>query len=263
MQIEVPHPAFVKQQLTVETAGLFSGPKLLLNGVLVEKLKGRYTVSNDDGEEITIQLKHNYIDPIPKIKIGDETETLADPLAWYEWLFIGLPLVLLFIGGAIGGILGVVAATANGRLIRGDSSAAHKYIHSTLITAFAFILFFAIAIPLQSLRQPSAEKQLQQMAAEFNQGGPRKVDEFTRLDGIVAGPGLMLTYRFTMENLTQSTAPPHPAVFQSQYGAEIKRRVCASEVKQLLDQKVTVKYLYHENGGSPIGEVRIAPGDCR
>lgn len=262
MQIDVPHPFFVTRQLTVETAGVFGSPRLLLDGVPVEKRKGRYTVSNDDGEETTIQLKYNYIDPVPKIKIGDETETLADPFAWYEWLCIGLPLLLSVAGGAIGGFLGAVAAVANGRVFRGDSSVPLKFFHSTLITAFAVGLYSAIAIPLQSLRHPSAEKQLQQLAAEINQGGPKKVDEFTRLDGVVAGPGLMLTYRFTVENLIPSTAP-HPAVFQMQHGADIKRAACASELKQLLDKNVTLKYLYHESRGSQFGEIRIVSGDCQ
>lgn len=262
MQIEVLHPAFVNQQLAVETASLFGSPKLLLNGVPVEKQDGRYTVSNDAGEEVSVELKQNYIDPIPKLKIGGVTETLADPLAWYEWLFIGVPLLLVVGGGFIGGTIGIIAAIANGRLFRGDQSALHKCIHSVMITGFAAALYFGIAIPLRSLQQPSIEKQLQQMAAEFNQGSPRKVDAVTRLDKVVAGPGSMLTYRYTVENLTSSTAPP-PVLFQSMYAAEMKRKGCTSEIRGFLEKNVVVRHLYHESGGTQFGEIRFVPGDCR
>jgi hypothetical protein len=40
MRIEVQHPAFKRKHLSVETPTVFSGPKLLLNGVAVKKEKG-------------------------------------------------------------------------------------------------------------------------------------------------------------------------------------------------------------------------------
>ncbi|MGA7749640.1 MAG: hypothetical protein WCA63_05785, partial [Gallionella sp.] len=77
MQLEVQHPAFKVQRLSVETARAFLGPRLLLNGTFLKKQKGRYTVKADSGAETTIQLKYNYLDPIPKIKIGEEVIEIA------------------------------------------------------------------------------------------------------------------------------------------------------------------------------------------
>jgi hypothetical protein len=52
MRIEVNHPAFKRQHLSVETASsVFSGPKLLLNGVAVKRVRGRYPVTSDSGAE--------------------------------------------------------------------------------------------------------------------------------------------------------------------------------------------------------------------
>ena len=105
MQIEVLHPEFKSQRITVEPAANFSGQKLLLNGVVVKKQKGRYVVTSDSGAETTIQLKYHYLDPIPKIKINDEVTEIASPLRWYEYFWI-IPFVLVVTAEAICGFCG-------------------------------------------------------------------------------------------------------------------------------------------------------------
>ncbi len=151
MQLEVQHPAFKAQRLAVETAGWFHGPRLLLNGTVVQKEKARYTVAADSGVEIVIQLKYNYLDPIPKIKIGDEVTELARSLKWYEYLWMGIPIVLVFSGGAIGGLVGAVAANASGRVFRSDRSSPAKFGLSALITLSAFIAFVVLVTVFQLL----------------------------------------------------------------------------------------------------------------
>ena len=56
MDIAVPHPGFKTQQLSVRTAGFFSGAKLFVNGAPVEREKGKYLVRDDGGAE-TVELK--------------------------------------------------------------------------------------------------------------------------------------------------------------------------------------------------------------
>ena len=50
MRIGIKHPAFKSKPLSVEQASFFSGPKLLLDGVVVKKEKGRYPVASDSGQ---------------------------------------------------------------------------------------------------------------------------------------------------------------------------------------------------------------------
>ena len=49
MRIDVHHPAFESQRLSVETASLLGGPKLYLNGIVVKRRKGRYPATSDAG----------------------------------------------------------------------------------------------------------------------------------------------------------------------------------------------------------------------
>ena len=151
MQLAIQHPAFKEQRLVVETAHWFRGPRLLLNGTVVPKKNGRYTVAADSGAEIAIQMKYNYLDPIPKVKVGDETAELASPLKWYEYVWIGIPIVLVFSGGAIGGLVGAMGATASGRVFRSGRGSFAKYGLSAAISLGAFVAFVILATVFQSL----------------------------------------------------------------------------------------------------------------
>ena len=118
MRLEITHPAFRTQRLAVETAGWFTGPKLLVNGSVAEKRKGRYTVASDSGTE-------------------------------YTW--IGIPVLLVFMGGAIGGFVGALGAVASGRVFRGSYSTAAKYGLSALIALGALVAFVVLATLFQLL----------------------------------------------------------------------------------------------------------------
>jgi len=151
MRIEVHHPAFKRQHLSVETASsVFSGPKLLLNGAVVKKANGRYPVTSDVGAEKLVQMRYNLVDPVPTLKIDDQTVNLVEPLQWYEYAWSGLPFLLVFAGGALGGLVGGVATIANGRIFRSERGQIAKYGLAGLITIFAVVVFFVLAIALRS-----------------------------------------------------------------------------------------------------------------
>jgi hypothetical protein len=151
MRIDVIHPAFKSQRLAVETASLLSGPKLLLNGSVVKRQKFRYPVRADSGAETLIQMKYNWVDPVPTFKIGEEVVKLAEPLHWYEYVWSGLPILLVFTGGALGGLVGGVAAVTNGRIFRSARSPIAKYGLAAAITVSATAVFLVLAVMLQSL----------------------------------------------------------------------------------------------------------------
>ena|ERR1700689_857509 len=99
MRIEIKHPAFKSQRMSVKTASFFTGPKLLLNGVVAKRNGRSYLVMSDSGQEVPVKVLYNFLDPIPKVKIGEEMIELAKPLQWYEYVWIGIPMLLVFAGG--------------------------------------------------------------------------------------------------------------------------------------------------------------------
>src|SRR5258708_23094248 len=107
MRIEIQHPSFKSQHLSVETAcSLFRGSKLLLNGAVVKRRQRRYPVTMDSGAETLIQMKFNLIDSVPTLKIEEETIRLVESLRWYEYAWGGLPILLVYAGVPWGGLGG-------------------------------------------------------------------------------------------------------------------------------------------------------------
>jgi hypothetical protein len=149
MRIGIKHPAFKSKHLSVEQASFFSGPKLLLDGVVVKKEKGGYSVVSDSGQQVTIQMRYNLLDPIPTIKVGDAAIELAKPLRWFEYAWIGLPMLLVFAGGALGGFVGGGSTGVNGRIFRSERSTAAKYALAAVTTVAGAAVFFVMAVAIQ------------------------------------------------------------------------------------------------------------------
>jgi hypothetical protein len=154
MQIEIKHPAFKAQRLSVETASFLTGPKLLLDGVVVKRNGRSYLVASDTGQEVPVKVIYNFLDPIPKVKIGEETIELAKPLQWYEYVWIGIPMLLVFAGGALGGFVGVGSTVVNGRIFRSDRGPLSKYALAAATTVAGTAVFFVIAVAIQIAIDP-------------------------------------------------------------------------------------------------------------
>ena len=69
-------------------------------------------------------------------------------LQWYEQACCGLPLVLLFIGGALGGACGGLGYGVSAAVFKKALPTPVKYLISLLITAAAFGLYLGAVIAL-------------------------------------------------------------------------------------------------------------------
>lgn len=98
-----------------------------------------------------IQLKGTFLDPIPKVIFGDETIVLARPLTWYEYVWIGLPVLLVFTGGGLGALVGLVATYTSARIFRSDRGALAKYGITALVSIVALIAFVILAVIAQQM----------------------------------------------------------------------------------------------------------------
>jgi hypothetical protein len=124
---------------------------LLLNDEVVKRRKGLYPVVSDSGTEMLVKMKYNLVDPIPSLSIDDQPVRLAEPLQWYEYGWSGLPLLLMFIGGALGGLVGGYATVVNGRIFRSDRGLTAKYGLAGAVTVSAVVIFFVLAVSVRLL----------------------------------------------------------------------------------------------------------------
>ena len=90
---------------------------------------------------------------IKRIRAGDKAAgkqllikvLKAHPQDDEGWVWIGLPLVLLFVGGAIGGAVGGVGASINLRIFRSRASGLKKFLAMLLVTAGAVVAYVVLA----------------------------------------------------------------------------------------------------------------------
>ena len=140
-------PGFEGQRIVVRSASFFSGAKILQNDAPVPGA-GRmrhYLLRRDDGQEIVAQLKGNGLDPVPQVVIDGQVIELERPLSLAEWLAAGLPLILLM-GGAVGGGLGVASVYCNIAVMRGGLPAPVKYLACFGIFLVAASIMGVVAI---------------------------------------------------------------------------------------------------------------------
>jgi hypothetical protein len=95
---------------------------------------------------VVFRLNGNFFDPIPAVVVGGQTTLrLGRPFAWYEYVWIALPLALLLVGGALGAICGGVAMLINARLLRSDQPAWARYGLGVLAVVAAVIAWLLVA----------------------------------------------------------------------------------------------------------------------
>jgi hypothetical protein len=115
----------------------------------VARKVGGYSVAGDSGQELPILIEYYFVDPIPKVKIGDATIELAKPLQWFEYAWIGVPMLLVFSGGALGALVGAGSTVINGRIFRSDRGALSKYALAGVTTLLGAAVFFALIVALR------------------------------------------------------------------------------------------------------------------
>jgi len=145
MDIPVQLPGMEGQTVALRLAGAFSGAQLVLNGRALPKRNGLVQLRSNAGSTLAVKFKNRFLDPIPNLIVGGQTIQLVPPLEWYQYVWMGIPIVLLFVGGALGGLCGGLAVAVSSRVFRSDLSAGMKYGLTGLISGAAFITYFIVA----------------------------------------------------------------------------------------------------------------------
>ncbi|MEN3158700.1 hypothetical protein ABC502_09985 [Alkalimonas sp. NCh-2] len=78
----------------------------------------------------------------------DITTSVEKKMEWYEHLACGWPLILIFIGGALGGLCGGAAYAVNAKVFGRDISNTKKYVYAILIGVSAFLTYFVAVVIL-------------------------------------------------------------------------------------------------------------------
>ena len=149
MRYPVPAEGFRQRPVELETAGFLSGARLLQNGERAAKgpKRGSFTLIRDDGTEVVARVRPSFfVDPVPAVEIGDQKIHVVRAFQWYEIAWLGLPVLLGFVGGAIGAGVGLGAMIVNATIMRSDRPAVLRYLLTGGVSIIAVVAWFVIAI---------------------------------------------------------------------------------------------------------------------
>jgi hypothetical protein len=121
--------------------------KLYRNGEAVEQLAGKVKpfIIKTSNEEYVFAYPKLDFDLMPMLEINGVTQRVVPKLLWYEYVVGGLPFLLIFAGGFIGGALGAAAAIINYGFFRGENQKAIKYIKVIGVTVACLAVYCFIA----------------------------------------------------------------------------------------------------------------------
>ncbi len=148
MEYPVNLAGFEGMTIVVQTAGLFSGPKLLINGHLPPKgpKRGQMLLHRNDGREIIASWKPQFMGlDVPRLVVDGTIVNVAEPLKWYVWAWCALPAILIVSGGAVGALSGAVGSILNLLIIRSPLPGLAKFLLTGLVSLFSFIAFVVLA----------------------------------------------------------------------------------------------------------------------
>jgi hypothetical protein len=85
MDITISHPDFKTQLLEIRISGYFYTPRILLNGVPVKRLGRVYTLLNDSGHDVTVEMNRCFFYRLPELQIDQDSIKLAGKAGWTQF----------------------------------------------------------------------------------------------------------------------------------------------------------------------------------
>lgn len=154
MAVPLQVDGFDGHTIEVVPAGVLTPARLLFDGMPAPKGKrrGENSLMRNDGREVTVTWKHQILD-MPKLVIDGKTFDIVKPLAWYEWIWSALP-ILMVIGSALGGIIGILAFSINARIFRSNLHTLVKFLLTLAVSIASLYVLFAVAPLLMKLEKP-------------------------------------------------------------------------------------------------------------
>lgn len=82
--------------------------------------------------------------PAPRMPTAPSVADAIKKLKWYEQAWIGLPILLVFAGGAVGGACGGGAWACNKKVFLATKNPILRYVWTGLISLWAVIVYFIV-----------------------------------------------------------------------------------------------------------------------
>ncbi|GAB4419505.1 MAG: hypothetical protein Kow002_07180 [Anaerolineales bacterium] len=147
MKYQLNLKGFEGQNIEMQSPGLFSGAKLLVDGEPAPKgaKRGEMLLRRNDGKDVIAKFKGTFLD-VPNLEVDGNVIQVVEPLKWYQWVWNSLPLLIIVGGGALPFLIAFLAIAINLSLFRKSETRLARYGLTGLVTAGAFVLFAVVGV---------------------------------------------------------------------------------------------------------------------
>lgn len=153
MRYRIYPTGFANQTLEVVTSGFGGKARLLVNNQEVTaKKKQPMILRRDDGQVVEATWKRDFFGiDVPNLTIDGSIVEVTKPLPVIAKIWCFLPLIFIFIGGAIGALIGILTAAANVSVFRLPTNIVVRIILTLLISLAGTGLLLFLASTLNAL----------------------------------------------------------------------------------------------------------------
>ena len=187
LEFPMDPPGFERRGMRLRLS-YWTAPKLFLDGKLLAPVNGgifararHYRVLNNAGKETDVAMRRRPLDQIPEITIDGVVYPVVRPLNAWEYVWMGLPALLLVVGGALGGAIGLSAVFVNSILMRRMRNRVARYLFTGVTTALAAMMFVQSSTFVRPLLESfglgggTIEGRIREAAAEVNRNCPERI----------------------------------------------------------------------------------------
>jgi|SRR5690554_1583248 len=113
----------------------------------------------------------------------------------------------------------------------------------------------------QLSNEQSIEESFQEAEVFINSRAPIKIDDQTRLDKAMAGPGDLMTYFYSLTNV--AIADVDPAAVLEDIKPKVLKSLCSnSDMQPVLQAGAKLVYVYSDMAGKEVGRINVVAADC-
>lgn len=146
-EINLNIDGFEEREIKIVSKNVFKAVELYIDGQLIKPKKGKYLLTDNSGNQVEAKFDMGLmVDPYNALKVNDKKYQIREPLKWYQYVFCGWPICMIFVGGGIGGGLGAAATYLNVHLMRTKMNGFFKVVLISGSSLLAVMVWLVLAV---------------------------------------------------------------------------------------------------------------------